>query len=76
VDPRKSDQVVRGASVLPKGTGKTVRVAGFAKGPAADAAKEAGAEVVGMEELADELKKGNMDFDVFIASTDSIREVG
>jgi len=76
VDPRKSDQVVRGASVLPNGTGKSVRVAVFAKGPAADAAKAAGAEVVGMEDLADEIKKGNMDFDVVIASPDSMRIVG
>ena len=76
VDPRKSDQVVRGASVLPNGTGKTVRVAVFAKGPAADAAKEAGADVVGMEDLADEIKKGNMDFDVVVASPDAMRVVG
>jgi large subunit ribosomal protein L1 len=76
VDPRKSDQVVRGASVLPNGTGKTVRVAVFAKGPAADAAKEAGADVVGMEDLADEIKKGNMDFDVVVASPDAMRIVG
>lgn len=76
VDPRKSDQVVRGASVLPNGTGKTVRVAVFAKGPAADAAKEAGADVVGMEDLADEVKKGNMDFDVVVASPDAMRVVG
>lgn len=76
VDPRKSDQVVRGASVLPNGTGKTVRVAVFAKGPAADAAKEAGADVVGMEDLADEVKKGNIDFDVVVASPDSMRVVG
>ncbi|MCL4119313.1 UNVERIFIED_CONTAM: hypothetical protein GTU68_047710 [Idotea baltica] len=76
VDPRKSDQVVRGASVLPNGTGKSVRVAVFAKGPAAEAAKEAGAEVVGMEDLADEVKKGNMDFDVVVASPDAMRVVG
>ena len=76
VDPRKSDQVVRGASVLPNGTGKSVRVAVFAKGPAADAAKAAGAEVVGMEDLAEDIKKGNMDFDVVIASPDSIRIFG
>ena len=76
VDPRKSDQVVRGASVLPNGTGKSVRVAVFAKGPAAVAAKEAGAEVVGMEDLADEVKKGNMDFDVVVASPDAMRVVG
>lgn len=76
VDPRKSDQVVRGASVLPNGTGKTVRVAVFAKGPTADAAKDAGADVVGMEDLADEVKKGNMDFDVVVASPDAMRIVG
>ena len=76
VDSRKSDQVVRGASVLPNGTGKTVRVAVFAKGPAADAAKEAGADIVGMEDLADDIKKGNMDFDVVIASPDAMRVVG
>ena len=76
VDPRKSDQVVRGASVLPNGTGKSVKVAVFAKGPAADAAKEAGAEIVGMEDLADDIKKGNMDFDVVIASPDAMRVVG
>jgi len=76
VDPRKSDQVVRGASVLPNGTGKTVRVAVFAKGPAADAAKDAGADVVGMEDLADEVKKGNIYFDVVVASPDAMRIVG
>ena len=76
IDSRKSDQVVRGASVLPNGTGKTVRVAVFAKGPAADAAKEAGADIVGMEDLADEIKKGNMNFDVVVASPDSMRIVG
>ncbi|MCW8840810.1 MAG: 50S ribosomal protein L1, partial [Gammaproteobacteria bacterium] len=58
VDPRKSDQVVRGATVLPNGTGKTVRVAVFAQGANADAAKEAGADIIGMDELADEIKKG------------------
>ena len=76
VDPRKSDQVVRGASVLPNGTGKTVKVAVFTKGPAADAAKEAGADIIGMEDLADDIKKGNMDFDVVIASPDAMRVVG
>jgi len=76
VDPRKSDQVVRGATVLPKGTGKTVRVAVFTQGANADAAKEAGADIVGMDELADEVKKGNMDFDVVIASPDAMRVVG
>ncbi|MCG8673167.1 MAG: 50S ribosomal protein L1 [Pseudomonadales bacterium] len=76
VDPRKSDQVVRGASVLPNGTGKTVRVAVFTQGANADAAKEAGADIVGMDDLAEEVKKGNMDFDVVIASPDAMRVVG
>ena len=76
VDPRKSDQVVRGSTVLPKGTGKSVRVAVFAQGPNADAAKEAGADLVGFEDLADEIKKGKMDFDVVIASPDAMRIVG
>ena len=76
VDPRKSDQAVRGATVLPNGTGKTVRVAVFAQGANADAAKEAGADVVGFEDLAEEVKQGNMDFDVVIASPDAMRVVG
>jgi large subunit ribosomal protein L1 len=76
VDPRKSDQVVRGATVLPNGTGKTVRVAVFTQGANAEAAKEAGADIVGMEDLADAVKKGNMDFDVVIASPDAMRVVG
>ncbi|GAB4351195.1 MAG: 50S ribosomal protein L1 [Methylohalobius crimeensis] len=76
VDPRKSDQVVRGATVLPHGTGKTVRVAVFAQGANADAAKEAGADIVGMEDLADSVKQGNMDFDVVIATPDAMRVVG
>lgn len=76
VDPRKSDQVVRSSTVLPNGTGKTVRVAVFAQGANADAAKEAGADIVGFEDLADEIKKGNMDFDVVIASPDAMRVVG
>lgn len=76
VDPRKSDQVVRGASVLPNGTGKTVRVAVFTQGEKAEAAKEAGADIVGMEDLAEDIKKGNMDFDVVIASPDAMRVVG
>lgn len=76
VDPRKSDQAVRGSTVLPNGTGKTVRVAVFTQGPNADAAKEAGADIVGMDELAEEVKKGNMDFDVVIASPDAMRVVG
>jgi len=62
VDPRKSDQVVRGATVMPNGTGKDVRVAVFTQGANADAAKEAGADIVGMDELAEQVKKGQMDF--------------
>ncbi|MEW8428481.1 MAG: 50S ribosomal protein L1, partial [Candidatus Thiodiazotropha sp.] len=76
VDARKSDQVVRGASVLPHGLGKTVRVAVFAQGANADAAKEAGADKIGFEDLAEEIKGGNMDFDVVIASPDAMRVVG
>ncbi|BAO43236.1 50S ribosomal protein L1 [Thiolapillus brandeum] len=76
VDPRKSDQVVRGSTVLPNGTGKEVRVAVFTQGPAADAAKEAGADIVGMEDLAEQVKAGNMDFDVVVASPDAMRVVG
>ncbi len=76
VDPRKSDQVVRSATVLPHGTGKTVRVAVFTQGANADAAKEAGADVVGMEELAEEMKKGDLNYDVVIASPDAMRVVG
>jgi len=76
IDARKSDQNVRGATVLPNGTGKTVRVAVFTQGPNADAAKEAGADIVGMDELADQVKKGEMDFDVVIASPDAMRVVG
>lgn len=76
VDPRKSDQVVRGSAILPAGTGKDVRVAVFTQGPNADAAKEAGADIVGMEDLADEVKKGNLNFDVVIASPDAMRVVG
>jgi large subunit ribosomal protein L1 len=76
VDPRKSDQAVRGATVLPNGTGKTVRVAVFAQGANADAAKEAGADIVGFEDLAEAVKQGSMDFDVVIASPDAMRVVG
>lgn len=76
IDPRKSDQVVRGATVLPKGTGKTVKVAVFTQGANADAAKEAGADVVGFEDLAEQVKKGDFDFDVVIASPDAMRIVG
>lgn len=76
VDVRKSDQVVRSATVLPHGTGKQVRVAVFAQGSAADAAQEAGADIVGFEDLAEEVKKGNLNFDVVIASPDTMRIVG
>ena len=76
VDPRKSDQVVRGSTVLPNGTGKDVRVAVFTQGANAEAAKEAGAEVVGMDDLAEQVKAGQMDFDVVIASPDAMRVVG
>ncbi|ALS97273.1 50S ribosomal protein L1 [Lacimicrobium alkaliphilum] len=76
VDPRKSDQNVRGATVLPHGTGKDVRVAVFTQGANADAAKEAGADIVGMEDLAEQVKKGEMPFDVVIASPDAMRVVG
>ena len=76
VDPRKSDQAVRGASTLPHGTGKTVRVAVFAQGVAADAARAAGADLVGMEDLAERIKAGEMDFGVVIASPDAMRIVG
>lgn len=76
IDPRKSDQAVRGATTLPNGTGKDVRVAVFTGGANADAAKEAGADMVGMEDLADHIKAGNLDFDVVIASPDAMRVVG
>lgn len=76
VDPRKSDQNVRGATVLPNGTGKTVRVAVFTQGPNADVAREAGADIVGMDDLAEQVKKGEMNFDVVIASPDAMRVVG
>jgi large subunit ribosomal protein L1 len=76
VDPRKSDQVVRGSAVLPNGIGKDVRVAVFTQGANADAATEAGAERVGMEDLAEEMKGGNLNFDVVIASPDAMRVVG
>jgi large subunit ribosomal protein L1 len=76
VDARKSDQAVRGSTVLPNGTGKTVRVAVFTQGENAEKAKAAGADVVGMDDLAAEVKKGNMDFDVVIASPDAMRVVG
>ena len=76
VDPRKSDQVVRGATVLPNGTGKDVRVAVFAQGEKAEEAKAAGAEIVGMDDLAVSIKAGNLDFDVAIATPDAMRVVG
>jgi large subunit ribosomal protein L1 len=76
VDPRKSDQVVRGSTVLPHGIGKTVRVAVFAQGANADAALAAGADRVGFEDLAEEVKAGQMNFDVVIASPDAMRIVG
>ena len=76
VDPRKSDQVVRGSVVLPRGIGKTIRVAVFAQGANAEAAKEAGADVVGFDDLAAEVKGGRMDFDVVIATPDAMRVVG
>ena len=76
IDPRKSDQIVRGATTLPNGSGKQVRVCVFAQGDAAEAAKAAGAELVGIDELAAEIKGGNMDFDVVIASPDAMRVVG
>lgn len=76
IDARKSDQNVRGATVLPHGTGRSVRVAVFAQGANAEAAKEAGAELVGMDDLAAKVKAGEMDFDVVIASPDAMRVVG
>ena len=76
IDAKKSDQAVRGALVLPNGTGKTTRVAVFAQGDAAEAAKKAGADIVGFEELATEIKKGVMDFDVVIATPDAMKIVG
>src|SRR6476660_1510650 len=76
IDPKKSDQVVRGAVVLPNGTGKTKRVAVFAQGAKAEEAKAAGADIVGMEDLAEQVKAGNLNFDVVIASPDTMRVVG
>ena len=76
VDPRKSDQVVRGSTVLPNGTGKSVRVAVFAQGENADKAKAAGADIVGFEDLAEQVKGGQMDFEVVIATPDAMRVVG
>lgn len=76
IDPRKSDQNVRGSTVLPNGTGKTVRVAVFADGEKAEAARAAGADLVGMEDLADQVKKGQIDFDMVIAAPEAMRVVG
>ena len=76
IDAKKSDQAVRGALVLPNGTGKVTRVAVFAQGEAAEAAKKAGADIVGFEDLAEQIKKGVMDFDVVIATPDAMRIVG
>jgi len=76
IDPRKSDQVVRGSTVLPKGSGKDVRVAVFTQGENADKAKAAGADVVGMDDLAEQIKGGDLNFDVVIASPDAMRVVG
>ncbi|MEE9355521.1 MAG: 50S ribosomal protein L1 [Methylococcaceae bacterium] len=76
VDPRKSDQNVRGSTVLPNGTGKSVRVAVFTQGENVDIAKEAGADIVGFEDLAEQVKKGELNFDVVIASPDAMRVVG
>ncbi|GAB7218751.1 50S ribosomal protein L1 [Vibrio comitans] len=76
IDARKSDQNVRGATVLPHGTGREIRVAVFTQGANAEAAKEAGADIVGMEDLAEQVKKGVMDFDVVVASPDAMRVVG
>ena len=76
VDPRKSDQVVRGSTVLPHGTGKSVRVAVFAQGAAADSAREAGADLVGLDDLAEKVKNGVLDFDIAIAAPDAMRIVG
>ena len=76
VDARKSDQAVRGSTVLPKGTGKTVRVAVFAEGPAADEAKKAGADIVGLDDLAAKVQKGEINFDVAIATPETMKVVG
>ena len=76
IDPKKSDQTVRGATSLPHGSGKEIRVAVSAEGANADKAQEAGADIVGFEDLAEEIKKGELDFDVLIATPDSMRLVG
>lgn len=76
IDPRKSDQNVRGSTVLPKGTGKTVKVGVFAQGDKATEAEQAGADIIGFEDLAESIKAGNIDFDVLIATPDAMRLVG
>ncbi|MBX3726984.1 MAG: 50S ribosomal protein L1 [Xanthomonadales bacterium] len=76
IDPKKSDQVVRGSTVLPNGTGKTVRVAVFAQGPKADEARAAGADAVGMDDLAEQMQAGDLNFGVVIATPDAMRVVG
>ena len=76
IDPAKSDQQVRGSTVMPNGTGKKVRVAVFTQGKNADAAREAGADIVGLEDLAEKVKAGQIDFDVVVASPDAMRVVG
>ncbi len=76
IDAKKSDQTVRGTAVMPRGTGKTVRVAVFAEGAAAEAAKNAGADIVGFQDLADRIKAGNIDFDLIVATPESMKIVG
>lgn len=76
IDPRKSDQTVRGTAILPHGTGKAVRVAVFAEGAAAEAAKRAGADIVGFQDLAERIKQGQIDFDVVIATPEAMKLVG
>jgi large subunit ribosomal protein L1 len=76
IDAKKSDQNVRGTAVMPRGTGKTVRVAVFAEGAAAEAAKKAGADIVGWQDLADQIKAGNINFDLVVATPDAMRIVG
>ena len=76
IDAKKSDQTVRGTAVMPRGTGKTVRVAVFAEGAAAEAAKKAGADIIGFQDLADQIKAGNINFDLIIATPESMKIVG
>lgn len=76
VDPRKSDQMIRGSLVLPNGTGKVLRIAVFAQGPQAEVARASGADIVGLEDLAEEVKKGHINFDIVIAAPDAMRVVG